>query len=805
MQKLVQDIGFAFRLLLKQRGMTAVALLAIALGIGPTTVIFSAIDGLLLRPFPFDRQERMVIVRELFPSASGSGRQPASYPHFVAWRERNRSFEAMTAFQMRDLNLTVGDRSERVKCILATRDFFAVLGLGPDQGRSFSADEDRPGGAKVAVLSHSLWQHKLGADPAILGRSLILDGESRIVIGVLPEQAQYENAEIWIPLALDAASTPRDDHSYPVLARLKPGIRLAQARAEMSALAAGLTKDDPSLPSDLGASVLPLRDWLLADVRPALMILAGAVILVLLIACVNVANLLLSRSEARRVEIALRAALGATRGRIFRQILTESVILSLLGGGLGLLAAFWANRLLTAMVPFQLPGYFRIEVDGTVLLFTLGITCLAGVLFGLAPALQISRPDLVHELQSEAGHSGVSRERRRLRSAFVISEVALALLLLISASLLITSFQRLQRSDPGFSPPHLLTFQLTLPEAKYPDEQRAAAFFEQLLRKLDAMPGARASAAVQSLPLGGRGSNFSEVEIEIEGSSAKRGELPVGLVQTITPGYFNTLGIPLQSGRAFTANDTSNTPGATVLSRALAADLWPGVNPLGKRLRVIDGSFVGPWLSVVGVAGNVKHRALSRDDGLALYLPLRQRPLRIMSVAVRTAVDPTGFVDAAADAVRSLDPDIPLYRVATMEQVLADSLYITRTAASLLGVFGVVALVLAAVGIFGLLSYSVDQRTQEIGVRLALGANGSDILKLVFGQGMRLVLVGLAIGLVLALGLTRFMRSLLFGVSTSDPFVFAAATLLLVAVALIALGLPARRAARVEPVIAMRR
>ncbi len=811
METLWQDLRYGFRMLARNPGFTAVAVLTLALGIGANTAIFSVVNAVLLRPLPYEEPERLVMVwNEL--TKEGLPQLWFSEPELIDYRQRQQSFEGMAAFSGGGGNLTGRGEPLRVTAANVSANFFPLLRVDAFLGRTFTPEEDTPGNDRVIVLEHGFWQRRFGGDPAIIGETVSLSDNPYTVIGVMPSGFTFPDGtvDLWTPLAIDTADpNGRGSHYLRVLARLKSGVTFEQASADMHNIAKQMEQDYPDYyrpDRAWNTYLIPLHESEVGEVRPALLVLLGAVGFVLLIACTNVANLLLARAAVREKEVAIRAALGAGRLRIVRQLLTESVLLALLGGSGGLLLAMWGTDGLVLLSPAGLPRLNEIAVNEWVLGFTLLVSVIAGVLFGLVPALHASRPDL-HNTLKEGGRSAAGAGHHRLRGLLVVSEVALSLVLLIGAGLMIKSFYRLLQVNPGYRTENVLTFRLALPSARYAENHQVVGFYERLLEKISALADVRTAGAVSHLPLGGAYSSGSVFVEELPPSSP---HFPFGYFESdrryTTPGYFRAMGMNLLKGRLLEESDHAEAPLVTVVDESFARRAWPAEpNPIGKRVAVNQTPDGEPlWRTVVGVVRHVKNYGLDTEGREQIYFPHAQFPISTMFVTVRTGGDPVVAQAAVRNQVAALDPSLPLFNVATMEERLAESVAQPRFNVLLLGIFAAVALVLAAIGIYGVISYSVSQRTHEIGIRMALGAQPRDIFRLVVGQGMVLTLIGVGVGLAASFALTRFLESLLFGVSATDPVTFAGVALLLAAVALLACYVPARRATRVDPLVALR-
>ncbi len=805
-----QDLRYGARMLRKSPGFTAVALLTLALGVGANTAIFSVVNAVLLRPLPYKDPERLVRLSEYHEKAPGMS---VSYPNYLDWREQQTSFELMAATRPGAYNLSGEGEPERLAGSHISPEFFKVLGVEPALGRSFTEEENRPGAGRVAVISHGLWQRRFGSDPNILGRALTLNGEPYTIVGVTRQGFVYGSpVDVYVPLGslVDKMMLMRYNHAgIYVLARMKPGVTAEDALREMKTVAARLEAQYPDTNTGHTVTLQPLDEFFVGNVRPALLLLLGAVGLVLLIACANVANLLLARAAARGREIAIRTALGASRLRVVRQLLVESLLLSLAGGAAGLLLAVWSVNFLRTAAEGNLPATAEVGLDSNVLLFTLLVSLLTGLVFGLAPALQVARADLNSALKEGAPSQTGGRSRQRVRSGLVVAEVALSLLLLVGAGLLLKSFARLRETPLGFEPAGLLTMQVSRSIGKGQSPASALAYFDQMRERVGALPGVKAVAYSEGLPQLGA----AETLAAVEGRPGTESGPPLAVRYTTSPGYLEAMGIRLLRGRFFDERDTLKSPRVAVVDEEFARALFPGEDPVGQRLAGFAPEGVPP-AEIVGLVEHVNNYGVGQTETTKpqVYFAFKQIPERYIGdvigrgifVTARTEGDPAALAPAVRRESNAIDPAQPLYRMRTMEDVMANSIATQRLSATLLAFFAAVALVLAAVGIYGVMSYTVTQRRHEIGVRMALGAQRRDVLRLVVRQGMALAFVGVALGLLGALWLTRLLESLLFRVRPTDPLIFTSVPVLLSLVALLACYLPARRATKVDPLTALR-
>ncbi len=813
MESLRQDLAYGLRTLIKNPGFTIVALLALALGTGANTAIFSVVNGVLLKPLPYQEPDRLVMVWTDNTKANRP-QDAMSVPDLLDYRE-NSVLEQIASLSFDDFNLTGGDQPERVPGTMVSANFFSMLGVTPQAGRAFLPGEDQAGADRVVVISDGLWKRRFGGDPALMDQPIQINGASFTVVGVAPPEFQSpeKGDELWAPMSFDGADrlripsvgTPEDLKQrgfrfFKSVARLKAGVAINQAQAEMSTIASRLEQQYPDSNGGMGINLVPLHRQIVGDIKPALLLLLAAVGLVLLIACANVANLLLARAAARQKEIAIRVALGAGRARLIRQLLTESVMLALVGGVLGVGLAWLGLRLLVGINPANIPRLGEIEIDGRVLAFTMVVSVLTGLVFGLVPALQASRPDLNETLKEGARGSTGGLGRQRVRSILVVTEVALTQMLLIGAGLMIKSFYLLQEVNPGFNADSVLTMQVTLPPLKYAEDTQITAFYEQALKRIEALPGVQAASAATTLPMTG---NSIMRRFTIDGRApAAPGERLLANYAAISPEYFRAMGIPLISGRGFTDHDRDNSQQVIIINDTMRRLFWPNEDPIGKHISI--AAEAGVSREIVGVVADVKHSSLDAESGLQIYEPYLQFPWSFMAIVARTAADPLSLAPAVRTEILAVDRAQPVYDVKTMAQIMGDSVSQPRLYMLLLGIFAAIALVLAAVGIYGVMNYSVNQRKHEIGIRMAIGAQPSDILKMIVGQGMLLASIGVAIGIIAAFFLGRIVEMLLFGVSGRDPMTFIGLPIVLVLVALVASYFPARRATRVDPVIALR-
>ncbi|MEK6407648.1 MAG: ABC transporter permease [Acidobacteriota bacterium] len=802
MDAFFQDVRFSVRALLKRPGFTAVAVLTLALGIGATTAIFSVVNGVLLRRLPY-RDEARVVTLWQTNLKSGVEREETSPANFLDWRERMNACEAIAAAEPFGHSLIDRGEPEAFRSWVVSAGFFDILGMPALYGRTFLPEEYQPGQAQVVVLGYGLWQRRFGGDPDLVGQKLVLNGQPHMVVGIMPPEFQYPpDREVWAPRPPRESDARIRGGSYiRVVGRLKPEITVEQAQAEAQAVGAQLAQEYPQTNGNVGATAVPLRESLVGQVRPALLILFGAVSFVLLIACANVANLLLARSTERSREFAIRAALGAGRGRLLRQLLAESVVLALAGGAGGVLLSGWLIDLIAAFSPGNLPRLNQVSLNGSVLVFAFGVSVLTALIFGLAPALESSRTDLLSTLKEEGRGVTGGRGRRRFRYVLVVSEVALALVLLAGAGLLVRSFVALLRVDPGFVTDRALTLEVQLGRNRMPEQR--VAFVEQTIERLTSLAGVQSVGAASALPFHDNQVTLP-VTIRVEGRPASpSGQDPTAYLIDITPDYLRALGVPLLRGRGLNQFDKQDAAPVVLVNQAMALRHWPAEDPLGKK---ITFQSLGRTLTseIVGVTGDVRPNGFDSEPRPEVFVPYAQLPAGGMTYVVRTVDDPGTLLPAVKEKIREVNRNQTFSSIATIEQLVDRSLSQRRFNLLLLGSFAVLALVLAGIGIYGLLSFTTAQRTHEIGVRMALGAKPAQILSMVIGEGLKMVAVGLGCGVVAAVGLTRFLESLLYNVSGTDPLTFAGVSVLLVGVALLACYLPARRATKVDPMIALR-
>jgi putative ABC transport system permease protein len=817
---MLQEIRYALRVLLKSPAFTIIAIATLALAIGANTAVFSLVNALLIRPLPYKAPQDLVLIWEKF-SNQGLDRIPVSAPEYLDYEKQLRSYDRIAAFDYVDFNLTAGDMPERVQGAVVAPSLLPLLGIEPIAGRVFSETERGEGNDNVVMISARLWQRRFNSDPSFVGKQLSLNGRTFTVIGIMPVKFEFpiplfnlqggqfaQRVDIWRPIAFTKNELEsRGSRSYGVIGRLKPGVSVAQAQAEISALHATWIRDIPDnyeAATGFGGTIYPLNEQVIGGMRTALAILLGAVALVLLIACANLTTMLLARAGAREREFAIRIALGASRWQLLRQMLTESVLLAVLGGLAGTLLAVWALEFLQVIGSKTVPRISEVSLDMTVLLVTLGVSVATGILFGLVPALASGKPELSEALK-EGGRGSTSGVRRnRIRNVLVVGEVALALVLLVSAGLLIKSFVHLQQVNPGFNPRGIVTMDLSLPLAKYARGKPVIDFYAEVERRVKALPGIQHVALTSILPLSGTNSDSS---FHIEGRNEKQtGIYPDEEIRVVTNDYFRVLETPLLKGRLFTEADTADAPSVLIINQAMAKKYWTGEEALGKRINFDDSDPQKlQWFTVVGIVGDIRHRGLDAEAQPEYYLVHPQRPFRQMILAVRSPLAPSALVGSIRNEVRAMDPEQPIANIRTLEEVASDSIAPRRLSVLLIGVFAGVALLLAAVGIYGVMSFLVVQRTHEIGVRMALGAQRADVLRLILLRALNLVVIGVAAGLIMALCSTRVLSVLLYRVSAFDASTFTLVTLTLAGVALLASYVPALHATRADPMLALGR
>jgi putative ABC transport system permease protein len=806
LQNVLQDLRYGARVLLKKPGFTITAVLTLALGIGANTAIFSLVNAVLLKPLPFFEPDRLVMIWE-DQTKDGFPRADIAPADYVDWKTQVDAFEDCSAMTWQGFSLHGDGEPEKVSAFAVTSNLFPMLGVAPALGRNFLPDEDKPDGSKVAILSYSLWARRYGADPEILGRDILLNGVRYTVVGVMPHDFQFLHRYIalWVPAALRQDQlADRDNHYLTVIARVKKGISVDQARAEIQTVNARIAHDFPKDAENLTAVVVPLHEQLAGSVQRPLVVLLVAVALVLLIACANIASLLLSRAAARKKEIAVRSALGASRGRILRQLLTESVTLSVVGGGAGLLFVLWSFALLKQLIPEGMLLSTSLEIDSSVLGFATVVSLVTGVVFGLGPALQASNIDLNGVLKQGGSQTGLGSGGSRLRAALVVGEVSLALVLLVGAGLLIQTVGHLRGQYSMLQPDRLLTMRTGLPEDKYQGHPSRVAFYDQVLQRVTSLPGVIAAGYTTSVPLQWKGgvNGFT-----IEGRPPAPGAHPSAIHRQISAGYFRAIGVGLLEGRYFDEGDGPQSMPVAIINETMARQYWPGEDAIGKRFR-LGAPARAPWLTIVGVVADIRQMGMSDPVMAEMYFPYRQFSSHAWyaprDLVIRTADDPMNIVAAVREQIRDVDPDLPVANIATMEEQLTEETGPLRLGMLMLAIFAGVALLLASLGIYGVLAYFVAQHTPEIGVRVALGATGRDVLTLVLRKGMGLALIGVLLGSAVALAIMRLMKSLLFEVSPADPVTFVVIAVVLTIVALLACYIPARRATKVDPMVALR-
>lgn len=803
MSTFLLDLRYGVRLLTKSPWFLLAAVVTLSLGIGANTAIFSAVNAVLLRPLPFRDPQRVVRLWEN-NLQKGRTRNPVSPPNFIDWREQNQVFEEVAAYSSWNPNVTGTASAERVQGVQVSVNLFQLLGVNPEAGRSFDAADNQSTDNRVVVISHGLWQRRFASDPNAVNSTLMLNGNSYILVGVMPPDFQFplgaEKKDLWVPLSFDADDLKgRATRYLSVVARLKPGVTIDQARSEMQSVATQTAEQYPQTNSGWSVTIVPLYEQLVADTRSTLLVMLVAVGFVLLIGCANVANLMLARASGRQREVAVRMAIGASRARIIRQLLTESFLLATIGGGVGAALAFAGIKVIVAAAPDNIPRLKEISMDASMLAFTVAISLFTAFIFGLFPALQASKPD-VNGMLKEGGRSMAGgRSALRFRKALVVTEVALALLLLVGAGLMIKSFARLVGVNSGFDARGVLTAQVTLPSYKYENGEQQMAFFKLLVDRVATLPGVQSAAVISYLPLSG--SNMDWV-FSIEGRApTDSGEKLFAEYRQISSGYFQAMGIPLLKGRTFSDSDGAGTPKVIIINEAFVRRYFPNEDPLGRHV----GFGTKPqWREIVGVVADVRHFGLEIEPKAEAYVPHLQDPWPAMALVVRSGSDPAALTGAIRSEVGALDKDQPAYNIRTMESLVSESVAPKRLAMLLFGIFSGVALVLAAVGVFGVMASSVTQRTHEIGIRMALGATPVTILKMIVSQAVGLALLGIVLGLTASIALTRFMSSLLYEVSTTDPTVLAGVSLVLTLVMIAASYIPARRATAVDPVTALR-
>jgi len=801
------DIRYALRLLRKSPGFAIAAVLTLALGIGANAAIFSVSNAFLRKPIWFPEIDRLVMVVNNLPGQSGD-RNSVSPADYLAWKAESRSFEKMGAYEWSDVNLTGNGDPQKLAGANVTANFFYILQISPQLGRAFLPDEEQPGHDQEVILGHGLWVRQFGSDANILGKKVTIDGVSDTVVGVMGDDFDFPTSvQVWLPMTLsDKEKTIRTDHYVWPAARLRPGVPLEQAQAEMAAIQGRIQKDFPSEEKGWDAQVLPIS-YFVSDrySRQYSMLLLVAVGFVLLIACANVANVQLARATARHKEFAVREAIGASRWRIIRQLLTESILLSLAGAAVGLLLANWAIKLVVSNMPPDVARYIaawkHIQLDLDVLVYTIAIAVIAGVVSGLAPAFQGAKLDLSEQLK-EGGRGGmVSKSRHLFRNALVVGEIAASLLLLVGAGLTVTGVRALLRAHQNLLPESLLTMRVTLPDSKYIERPQQREFYSRVLEQLNSSPGVKAASVATDIPFGDEGMSDS---FRVEGIPSQPGEIRFATINSVNPEFFDTMNIPLRDGRVFSDQDGADAPPVVVISERLARRFWPSESAVGKRVQSGAESSGKPWATVVGVVGDIRYKWMDEGNYPVIYFPYRQAPHQSSYIAVRAQGDPRAIVPAVRAVIAAVDPDQPIYEIKTLDRVISESVVGLSYVAVMMGVLGLIALVLAAVGVYGVMAYAVAERTHEIGVRLALGAQPSEIMRLILSRGVFLLALGLAIGLPISYAFARLLASLIFGVSSTDAGVFFLITIFLAAISLAACYIPAHRAMSVDPIVALR-
>jgi putative ABC transport system permease protein len=808
LEQLLEDMRFGLRLLRKNPGFTLVAILTLALGIGANAAVFSVVYAVLLRPLPYKDPSSLLVLHETTPKV---GDVSVSFPNFIDWRAASRTFRQMAAVQAVDFNLAGVTQPENISGDAVSPNFLSMMGVRPFLGRDFDASEEKPGTAPVLLLSYSLWQSHLGGDPNAVGKTLTLDGRSFTIVGVLPPNYRsLDTTDVMLPIGVWAtdnsgAIKERGERGdMVVIGRLAAGAGFGQARAEMEGIAARLAIEYPGSNDQFSVKLQPIRQAFVGDMKTAILVLFGAVLFVLLIACANVANLFLVRGASRTKEIALRIAFGASRGRIIRQMLTESLILACFGGVVGVGLALGGIRGMARLIPGDMLSGATVNLNGAVLLFVAGVVALAAFIFGLAPALHSTKPDVQSELKEGGRSSGGGVAQNRLRGALAVAEISLALVLLIGAGLMMKSLYRLLEVDPGFRPERVLTMGMDLRAQQYSEDPAVLNFWQQLIDRVSALPGVQSAAVGTVIPLT---DSHSRSDVTIEGMALPTpGNFPHPDVHIVSPGYITALGIPLLRGRTFTDQDNEKAPLAGMINAMVARRFFPNEDPIGKRFMFGHPSAANPpkWYTVVGVVSDTRLYGLANPARLEVYVPFRQNPRNSMALVVKSGADPASLTSAIRDVVQSIDKDQPVFAVSTMQELVSNSVATRRMTLVLLGLFSGLALVLGAIGIYGVISYSVAQRTHEIGIRMALGAPRADVFRLVVGEGLKLAGVGITIGIAAAFGLARLLSSLLYGISATDFETFLGVAVLLALVALVACYVPARRAMRVDPTVALR-